>query len=427
MRRKILLILIFVMVLSLVFILNRSKTVDIIISEDGFKPQEVSINLGDNLKFTNQDSKAHWPASDIHPTHRIYPEFDSKNGILSGRSWQFRVKKQGIFKYHDHLSPHLKGIIYVKGKGEKENFHNLNSSSLGLSADETSLKKMSQEMGVKETWENFKEANLHKSQADSKIHDLAHFIGELIFENEGLYGLKICSSDFAFGCFHGLLDRAFVNGLDKINEAQQGCLNAGKQGSGPYNSCIHGIGHGVASFYLVSKLDEALNACKPLNKDREYCFDGVFMEFARNASANFYKRDNPLYPCDTILVEYLIACGRNQAMVMKDRFKFDFTEIGKTCLRHSSSDFKSACIDSLGFIIAQKSLGDADLIILECNKIEAQGFRAKCLRASAGEVIFQNMPNWRETSSKICSVLEGENSKTCKDYLETIKRDYNRV
>ncbi|MBI4153453.1 hypothetical protein HY503_00425, partial [Candidatus Woesebacteria bacterium] len=48
------------------------------IRENGFEPPALEISVGDSLTFENKDLGPHWPASNIHPTHQIYPEFDPK-------------------------------------------------------------------------------------------------------------------------------------------------------------------------------------------------------------------------------------------------------------------------------------------------------------------------------------------------------------
>src|SRR3989338_5217618 len=50
----------------------------VVLSKDGFVPKELNISLGDTVVFSTQLGQAFWPASDLHPTHGIYPDFDPK-------------------------------------------------------------------------------------------------------------------------------------------------------------------------------------------------------------------------------------------------------------------------------------------------------------------------------------------------------------
>lgn len=79
-----------------------------------YSPANMTIKLGDTIKFTNEDSKKDmWPASDNHPTHEEYSEFDSKTAIAPGGSWSFTFTKKGVWDYHDHLKSSCGGVITV--------------------------------------------------------------------------------------------------------------------------------------------------------------------------------------------------------------------------------------------------------------------------------------------------------------------------
>lgn len=85
----------------------------VIMTANGFQPEAVTIKLGQTLNFVNQDTEPHWPASDKHPTHRIYPEFDPRQEIAPNQSWSFRFDRAGEWSFHDHLFPSFTGIITV--------------------------------------------------------------------------------------------------------------------------------------------------------------------------------------------------------------------------------------------------------------------------------------------------------------------------
>ena len=109
-------------------ILEEPKTYTIEISSNGFSPEELQINKGDSVIFLGADEELHWPASNIHPTHRIYPGsgiekcsttekdslFDSCRSLNQGESFTFTFNQLGTWSYHDHLNGGLRGIIIVK-------------------------------------------------------------------------------------------------------------------------------------------------------------------------------------------------------------------------------------------------------------------------------------------------------------------------
>ena len=84
------------------------------ITAEGYAPTELTIRAGTVVTWVNRDALGHWPASDFHPTHTLYPEFDSREPIEPGRSWSFRFEQQGTWRWHDHLFSHLRGRIVVE-------------------------------------------------------------------------------------------------------------------------------------------------------------------------------------------------------------------------------------------------------------------------------------------------------------------------
>ncbi|MBI3332429.1 hypothetical protein HYZ99_05770 [Candidatus Peregrinibacteria bacterium] len=83
---------------------------------EGFDPKEVNLYEGNDVCFVNADTVERWPASNIHPTHGIYPEFDPKGPVAVGEEWCFTFELPGIWRFHDHLLPQFSGIVTVKDK-----------------------------------------------------------------------------------------------------------------------------------------------------------------------------------------------------------------------------------------------------------------------------------------------------------------------
>lgn len=84
------------------------------ITDNGFEPKTLTIKSGETVKFVNDSSDDAWPASNYHPTHRLYPGFDAKKPLLHGDSYSFTFKKVGTWTYHNHLEPTTQGTIIVK-------------------------------------------------------------------------------------------------------------------------------------------------------------------------------------------------------------------------------------------------------------------------------------------------------------------------
>jgi len=98
-------------------------------SNSGFSPSTLTISKGETVTFISVDSGGHWPASDIHPTHTVYPGsgikkcgtseqeniFDSCGALTDGESWSFTFNEIGSWNFHDHLHPQFTGTIIVEG------------------------------------------------------------------------------------------------------------------------------------------------------------------------------------------------------------------------------------------------------------------------------------------------------------------------
>lgn len=85
----------------------------VVMTSEAFEPSDLKIKKNTKVTFKNEDTKLRWPASDLHPTHGIFPEFDPLKPLNPGESWEFVFDKVGKWKYHDHLIPSLRATIEV--------------------------------------------------------------------------------------------------------------------------------------------------------------------------------------------------------------------------------------------------------------------------------------------------------------------------
>jgi len=81
---------------------------------NGFEPSTLTVKAGDTVEFKNESGDDFWPASNVHPTHLLYPGFDAKKPVLPGDSYSFTFEKKGTWGYHNHLTPDVTGTIVVK-------------------------------------------------------------------------------------------------------------------------------------------------------------------------------------------------------------------------------------------------------------------------------------------------------------------------
>jgi plastocyanin len=76
----------------------------ITIQNFAFSPSSLTLNQGDAVRWTNQDSAPHTVTSDT---------FQSPNLTTNG-SFSFTFKQAGTFSYHCSIHPSMKGTIIVK-------------------------------------------------------------------------------------------------------------------------------------------------------------------------------------------------------------------------------------------------------------------------------------------------------------------------
>lgn len=86
----------------------------VVYTNEGFSPAEVNVPVGTAVSFENASSKKMWVASDPHPIHTKYGEFDAKEGIAPGETYTFTFTQKGEWGYHDHLDSSARGVVVVE-------------------------------------------------------------------------------------------------------------------------------------------------------------------------------------------------------------------------------------------------------------------------------------------------------------------------
>jgi len=101
---------------------SESLVETITFTDSGYSPQTLTVQKGTSVTFRNMGSSNFWPASAIHPTHKVYPTtggclgstFDACSGLTPGSSWTFKFDIAGTWNYHDHINPALRGTVVVQ-------------------------------------------------------------------------------------------------------------------------------------------------------------------------------------------------------------------------------------------------------------------------------------------------------------------------
>lgn len=318
-------------------------------SDSGYDPKEIVITQGQIVEFENVGTKERWPASNIHPTHRVYPNtdiadcntdkeqtmFDACRGIKPGQSYRFQFNEVGEWRFHDHLNASLNGKIIVQAgdavmpppaventdtrevgfftqlwRNIKAFFRNL----FGRSDPETGTNTEDDEEHIynenvaRDDATLFQDDNalysyIKKYKPEAALarieelqsqygscHDRAHYVGRYAYELYDAEAFRMCDTRCQSGCYHGSVEAYF---------REHGTANLGddlgrlcKDEHNPFiqHQCLHGVGHGLMA-WSDYELFEALTGCDELPFGQESCYGGVFMENIAQSMASFIGLD----------------------------------------------------------------------------------------------------------------------------------------
>jgi len=148
--------------------------------------------------------------------------------------------------------------------------------------------------------------------SDIDMHLLAHVVGDILYAQKGLAGIKVCTEDFRNACSHSIVVGLFVEqGEGALSKIAQACYQA-PGGSGAYTMCFHGLGHGILASTSYN-LEKAVELCKKTgtpqynNEESNQCISGTIMEIISGGGHDpglwakqrpkYFLQDDPLYPC----------------------------------------------------------------------------------------------------------------------------------
>lgn len=314
------LIVLYSVVFGLFIITNKiPDTKRIIFTGSRFYPDALHIKKGDLVIFENKSSVAFWPASNNHPKHTLYPEFDPKMPVPPGSIWTFRFQKEGIWGFHDHLKSTISGTIFV-GSGINNNY-DFSHFCMNIQPNEKSqcwitlFSQMLERNQMDKALSVFGDLYEKDTQFAQSCHDISHLIGKrayYIFSKTNKLIFSDKTSFCGYGFYHGFMDELLVKGGGP-EKARSFCEKAkNNQEQILVYACYHGVGHGVLALNVeknygnrVSLINSSLSLCQQIAKtshELQMCATGVFMEFASYVKDKEYafstKNDDPLVYCN---------------------------------------------------------------------------------------------------------------------------------
>lgn len=422
--------------------IQTTESYEVELSAEGFKPESLVVKKGATVVFVNSKGGAFWPASDPHPAHTNYSEFDSKQAIPNGESWSYKFDRVGSWTFHDHLSPYFIGKIIVVendgNSGELSSNCKLNPNTkacwdeaLTLTLNKKGLTKVLDEVSI-----------LYESKpefADS-CHDIMHSMGHKAYKNY-LQDEDSVVNPKAFYCangfYHGFM-ASFLNSNQDLDKAKEFCAfigkELGKKAPDSMLQCYHGIGHGLLEegfqkgkpFTSEQDLAEsALSNCEKVSETEQQlyrCTSGIF-----NGIANFYisgernfklNSKEPFSFCENQVEKYKKSCYGNFNSVIFWVAKNDLKLASKFIIEMKDKKYQESSIRYLSALSTLKlAKVDPEKAILTCR--ETGKLNLSCIQGFAHGFLEHGNPNkeW-EGAVNFCTnkMLTEVESDTCLRY-----------
>ena len=387
----------------------------ITLTDSGFSPNEITLKEGDTLRFRTERNRPFWPASDLHPTHTIYPGFDSRFPIHPEMEWSFTFTQPGRWRYHDHLDPQHLGLVIVQSKGDSLPVQDVADCSTlegpqKLQCFDQTLESRLRDSGIESAFAYFLDIYRADPEVPEVCHAWAHRLGEVEY---GLYTegkevqLRPEASLCSYGYFHGFIN-AMVKESGDFKKAQEFCTQAtaARRDSlqGLESHCIHGIGHSIATLALegeeyntnlVSLAQAGAQICEDLYMDSEsLCIDGLLHELYLSMERGDYGLNSDRYLnsgdiffyCHGLLGALEEACYYESVTLWEHFIGSDKKEVMLTILDSTSALLERSprVLHTLArsFIESDIASGDFEGSVEACAAVPEEYF-SECMRGLA--------------------------------------------
>ncbi|MBI2056267.1 MAG: hypothetical protein HYT37_02710 [Candidatus Sungbacteria bacterium] len=430
------------------------KTYTVELREDGFYPKELTIQKGDTVVFTTTREKPFWPASNVHPSHQIYPEFDPKTPIEPHSKWKFSFDKAGEWRYHDHLASQYTGLIIAGGKEKLpvQNAEECKKRENKWQCWEDLLGAVLQAQGLNRALEIFSE--LYTTEPDFAVncHGFTHKLGEaayFIFAEHKDIEVGPKTYYCGYGFYHGFME-ALLQKTGNIEEARAFCTHVGKklerETAFAEGACYHGIGHGAvdggdprAWGDPQAMIEPALNLCTHAGSTENQiylCGTGVFNSLAvlfgdpkyklhvdeENTYIVCEKQSNPLFKR---------ACYEQMNTLIVSVKNGDFKKVIQVMAGITDDEYARYAIESAAAHFATTvTAGDYEKMILLCRDAQPR-LRSSCMHGFVGGVLEHGSPEeeYKKTLTLCRSkkFSEAERNNCFKSLFAYLNMQYPRI
>ena len=372
-------------------------------TDDGFVPKRLEIEVGQQVQFVNRSESSLWPASNIHPTHQIMPEFDAGSPVGADGVWAFTFHKPGFWRYHNHMVPEHSGLIVATGGDAVETVETLSLDAgdlefktppdltpkalTDLFTSDVLLRQYVRDYGPANTVRLVAEAGEVVGQL---CHERAHETGRAAYEMFGAAAFALSSHECEAGAYHGATEAMFKDRGTVNLESDVQVICGGSDVFFFRLNCIHGVGHGLMA-WTSYELYDSLDLCDRLEIDRDQraCYSGVFMENVVGGLSgtmghftDYLSDEDPHYPCNALTDRYVAPCYLYHSTRMLLMFEYDYERVADECA-NAPEVGRYECFESFGRDLAASSLGDPAKGLEQCyNTVADATHRVWCIQGS---------------------------------------------
>ncbi len=393
-----------------------------------FTPERVEIAAGEAVRFENASESPVWPASHIHPTHAIYPDFDAKGPILGGDAWAFAFDRAGYWRFHNHLDPSQTGLVVVRGDGSEEpppplrmNPDDANFRAMPAVSDSVARALLTSDSLLHHFIETYGPAQtvavLARAGARARIdcHQRAHMLGHMAYRRFGAVALATAGHECHSGSYHGATEAMFQERGTLNLEDDVASLCGETTNRFFLHQCMHGIGHGLMA-WTSYELHDALALCDRAGEtmDQHSCYSGVFMENAVGGlqgsmgHKTAYLSDDPHFPCNVVDERYMAPCYFYQTSHMVSIFRGDFSKVAAACAELEGFA-RRLCFESMGRDVGGRTRGDPDRSIALCSSAADPQDRRHCLDGAVQDYFWD--ASGAEPATEFCRLLDDDADK----------------
>lgn len=289
------------------FFYMQPRVTTIVRTKQGFVPQSIHIKKGDTVKFVNETGSPFWPASNSHPSHGTYSEFDPKEPVPAGSSWSFTFTRVGSWGFHDHLSSGVQGTIVVyglPGEGVAECLARSNVAEISPECWDADVTNVLKKDGLDAAFAFIDKLYKEDPRFQRSCHDVMHILGSAAYEK---YAKDQAVTDHpeasycGYGFYHGFIEKMLISeGPAHYDEVRKYCESLVTPSSGGGSgSCFHGIGHAIFDTLdsaiwgdYDAMVKEGTRLCEVALTDKEArirCASGIHNSFANAMSRRSYE------------------------------------------------------------------------------------------------------------------------------------------